>query len=198
LPKISAAGWAAVFVNSFSPEWPPCSLEIWSQGNSLGKSPPAGRLCVQRIRFNAKSAPRAPFFLCSLQALLGDSTGVLGEVEAVVGCSSVSPPSASSVPTVVMGDSSGAGSGDSVIGASGEAGGLEGDHGEASVADPRDEGDRTAVSGWKRRYLLPSRKNLQQSTAFQTFLYSVMLMISACLAQARCLVRAGLVCERSM
>jgi hypothetical protein len=100
LPKISAAGWAAVFVNSFSPEWPPCSLEIWSQGNSLGKSPPAGRLCVQRIRFNAKSAPRAPFFLCSLQALLGDSTGVLGEVEAVVGCSSVPPPSASSVPTV--------------------------------------------------------------------------------------------------
>jgi hypothetical protein len=51
-----------------------------------------------------------------------------------------------------MGESSGAGSGNSVIGASGEGGGLEGDLGEASVADPRDEGDHAVVSGWKRRY----------------------------------------------
>ncbi|XP_051204032.1 uncharacterized protein [Lolium perenne] len=93
----------------------------------------------------------------SLQTLLAQGGGCVGEVEAIVGCSSQPSCLAAHTAMAVREDSSSShGSGNSVVGANGHAGDAADQTACASLAGASEASGCALVSGWKRRDKCPN------------------------------------------
>ncbi|KAM0828651.1 hypothetical protein ACQ4PT_067404 [Festuca glaucescens] len=111
----------------------------------------------------------------SLQALLVQVRVGGGEVEAVVGCSSLAERAPSATTTVVVGDSNSADSGNSAVGANCRGGAVEGLQPEGSVAEVDDVAERAVASGLRGGFCFEKRR-LKTLNGFSLFREFVKMM----------------------